>query len=108
MLVLEAKVSFDRPSDNPTALQNDLNAENIIRPVINFGNNLLFSGTLIVKEELAKLIRGEVYDVIFELPTVEEEEYKHIENLVRVGNVFFLQTASKVIGKGEIKQFFIK
>jgi hypothetical protein len=107
MLILDAKVCFDKPSENPSALLNDLNTENIIRPAINFGNNLLFSGTIRTKERVDKIIRGEVYNVLIEMPTIEEQEYQHVQHLVKIGKNFTLQNASKIIGKGEIIEFII-
>lgn len=108
MLIIDAKIRFDKPSESTTALINDLNTGNIIRPAINFGNNLLLSGTINVKEGIERLIRGEEYNVIIEMPTVEDEEYQHIQGLVKIGNEFSLQNASKIIGKGEIIEYIYK
>jgi hypothetical protein len=103
LLIIEAKVCFDQLSENPQALSNDLDTTNIIRPAINFGNDLLFSGTIITSEETITIIRGLNYEVVIEMPTIEVTEYDYIKDLLNVGNDFTLQAASRVIGKGIIR-----
>lgn len=42
MLILEAKICFDKQSDNPVGLPQDVSTKNIIRPAITFGNDMFF------------------------------------------------------------------
>lgn len=105
MLILEANICFDRPDVNPEALNNDLTVEGIIRPAINFGNDLLFSGTILVDRKIQIIRRGEFYNAIIEMPTIEDEAYEAINHLLNFGNIFKMQSASKVIGKGKIIDF---
>lgn len=105
MLILEASVSFDQQSDSSKNLSCGLSTKTIIRPSINFGNDLLFSGTIIVDKNIEILIRGETYDVIIEMPTIEQEAYEEIQSLLCIGREFKIQNASKVIGKGTISNF---
>lgn len=105
MLILEAKVSFYKQSDGPYSLPHDLSTKNVIRPAINFGDNLLFSGTIMVDKNIDILIRGETYHVTIEMPTVEQEAYEEIQSLLRIDGEFKIQNASKIIGKGKILNF---
>lgn len=82
-----------------------MKTENIIRPAINFGNNLLFSGTILTKDNNDIIVRGKFYNVMIEMPTVEEDGYTQIQELVQVGNEFTIQNASRIIGRGEIVDY---
>lgn len=105
MLILEAEVSFYKQSDGPHSLPHDLNTKNIIRPAINFGNGLLFTGTIMVDKNIDILIRSEIYNVTIEMPTIEQEAYEEIQSLLRIGGEFKIQNASRIIGKGKILDF---
>ncbi|MCM0757711.1 MULTISPECIES: hypothetical protein [Sporomusa] len=105
MLILEARVSFDQQSDSAKSLSYGLSTKNIIRPSINFGNDLLFSGTIVVDKNVDVLISGKTYNVIIEMPTIEQEAYEEIQSLLCVGREFKIQNASKIIGKGTISNF---
>ncbi|WP_027092749.1 hypothetical protein [Cohnella thermotolerans] len=100
MLKLDARVIFDSKN-----LSHDLSAKNILRPGINFGNNLLFSGTIIPSADVEVLVRDAQYSVTIELPTVDEEAFEHIGDLVKIGGNITLQLASKILGKGIIEDF---
>lgn len=106
MLILEAEICFDRQNDNLQGLPHDLSTKNIIRPAINFGNNLLFSGTIILVDKNIDIIkRGETYNVMIEMPTIEKEAYDAISLLLHSGDDFKMQNASIIIGKGKILDF---
>lgn len=100
MLILEANISFSKEN-----LSHELSTKNTLRPAINFGNHLLFSGTIIPENDLDEIVRGTVYKVIIEMPTVGKEVYEQISDLVFVGNVFMVQQASKILGNGTILNF---
>lgn len=99
MLTIEAKIRFDRKLENPNALDEDIDTRNIIRPAINFGENLLFSGTIQVDKYIEILELGSTYDAVIVLPTIGEEAYDAIGKFLNEGSEFKIQTASKVIGK---------
>jgi hypothetical protein len=100
MLLLEAEISFSLE-----AIPNDICTKQIIRPAFNFGNNLLFSGNIIPDKKLDILVRGHIYRVIVELPTIELEAYENIKNLVCIGNSFTIQNPIKIVGHGKILDF---
>jgi hypothetical protein len=106
MLVLDADIYLDTPSENSNALTWDLNPKLILRPSINFGNGYLFTGQIIAKDELEMIKRGQYYRVHIEMRTIDEAEvFKFVEDLVYVGSIFTIQTGYKIIGKGKIQDF---
>ncbi len=105
MLILEAKIRFDEVTDNPNALTSDLSTKNIIRPSINFGDDLLFSGTIRAEKKVETIMLGVLYDVSIEMPTIEQEAYGVIKDRLHEGREFIIQNASRVIGKGTIKDY---
>lgn len=102
MLTLEAKIYFYTKQENSDALDNDLDTNNIIRPAINFGEGLLFSGTIKVNDKVVCIKRGEFYDAMIEFPTIKEEAFEVIRNYLIDKAIFNIQIASKVIGKCEM------
>lgn len=102
MLILDAEVCFDTPEINPNALSHELSTNIILRPAINFGNDILFSGTLITDKKDAFLYRGRKYQLSIEMPTVENEAFEEIKALVVKDSLFIIQLASRVIGQGKI------
>ncbi|QSX06732.1 hypothetical protein JYG23_04610 [Sedimentibacter sp. zth1] len=105
MLIIEAEILFDTPDTNETALDNDLDTKYAIRPAINFGNDLLFSGDIKVDSIVKQIKRGRVYNVSIEMPTIEDEAYEAIKSLLIIGNNFKIQSASRLVGKGTINDY---
>lgn len=99
MLTLDAKIYFDTKLENSDALDNDLDTKKIIRPAINFGDGLLFSGSVKVNESTTMIKRGESYEVTVNFPTIENEAYGAIRSFLCPNAVFKIQVSSKVIGK---------
>ena len=108
MLILEADIKFDTQESNKTALKNDLDTKYIIRPAINFGNDILFSGDIIPINNVKMLIRGEIYRVSIEMPTIDKEAYNSIKNILEVGGLFKIQNASRVVGSGILCDFIFE
>lgn len=108
MLILEATVSFDQQSDDLHGLSHGLSTKNIIRPSINFGNDLLFSGAIVADKNIDILVSGKTYSVIIEMSTIEQEAHEEIQSLLCIGGDFKIQNASKIIGKGTISNFLYK
>lgn len=100
MLIVEARIIFDKQN-----LSYDLSTNNILRPAFNFGRDLLFSGNILVDQNIRVLKRNKWYEAIIELPTIQEEAYYHIQDLVDIGNTFYMHRASKVLGEGIILNF---
>ena len=48
MLTIFVKLYFFTTTESADALKNDLSTRNIIRPAVNFGDGMLFSGTVFV------------------------------------------------------------
>lgn len=107
MLLLDAKICINKIDENSKdgLISNDLDTANIIRPAINFGDNLLFSGTVIADKRVKKIVRGEIYRVLIEMPTLDKQAYEEIYDLLKIGNEFSIQNASKIIGVGQIINF---
>lgn len=103
MLLLEAEMCFELHAVNGAA--SELSAEHIIRPNLNFGNQMLFSGTIKPDRRITAFRIGEVYSVIIELPTIEAEAYEEIRPLIKEQSRFLIQLASKVVGEGRIKSY---
>lgn len=74
MLKLNVIVTFS--SDK---LSHNLSTRNILRPGVNFGNNLLFSGTIITKPDVGELVRDIQYSVSIELPTIDKDSFEYIK-----------------------------
>ncbi|WP_160679952.1 hypothetical protein [Clostridium sp. C8-1-8] len=102
MLLLEAEVYFDLHVDNSQALTEDLDTKYIIRPSINFGNDILLSGNIIGNYNVTKFIRGQYHKVIIEMPAVDSDVYNEISGLIKIRNSYLIQIASRVIGKAKI------
>jgi len=100
MLKLEASITF-----SPENLSHNLSTKNILRLGINFGNNLLFSGTIIPSPDVEELERDTQYSVTIELPTVDQEAFEYIRDLVKNGGNITLQLASKILGQGIIEEY---
>lgn len=100
MLIVEAQIMFYKQN-----LSHDLSNNNILRPAFNFGKDLLFSGNILVDQNIRILERDKWYEIIIELPTVQEEAYYHIQDLIDIGNTFYMHRASKILGEGIILNF---
>ena len=68
---------------NKGSYNNGLEGRNTLRPAFNFGNELLFSGT--IKNSLKKYLFEKEYVVKVEFPTIEDEAYEAIKPLIKIG-----------------------
>ena len=102
MLLLETEIYFYTKDESKECLDNDLDTKNVLRPSINFGNDLLFSCTVRVDKGINKIVRGNYYNSTLEMFTIDEESYPHIKELLFKGHEFKIQVASKVVGYGKI------
>lgn len=97
MLIMEADIHFYTPEEAEHSLSSDLNPKLILRPSINLGGYLT-SGTIIADKSLDKLIRGQNYRVLIEMPLIFGEAYDDVKDALVTGDTFFIQNASRKIG----------
>ncbi|MFC3800869.1 hypothetical protein [Cohnella sp. GCM10012308] len=98
MLLLKAKVMFE-------GLSNNLSTKIILRPGVNFGNGLSFSGDIKPTGDVGDfLLLNEWYEVIIEMFTINEEAFHAIGHLVKDGNPIVFQVGSRKVGRGEIME----
>lgn len=105
MLILNAEIHLFTMEESKDAFSYDLKTGGHLRPTINFGNDMLFSGEIIVNESIDTIERGKNYEAIIWMPTIDNETYSMINNLLKVGNDIKLQNASKIKGRGKILNF---
>ncbi|EGO65272.1 hypothetical protein [Acetonema longum] len=104
MLIIKAEIIFDIPNKNYT--ENDgITTQYPLRPAFNFGEGLLFSGT--IKNDLScdKLFYQKVYCVNVEFPTIASEAYEAVQPLIKIGMSLKIQNASNVIGVAKLLDF---
>ena len=98
---------FFSPNENST--KNDGICANItLRPAFNFGEGLLFSGTIENDSMYEKYIYQNVYTVKVEFPTIEDEAYDTIQSLIKVGMNLDIQNASRIIGRAKLLDYLYK
>ncbi|SBV99268.1 hypothetical protein KL86CLO1_11166 [uncultured Eubacteriales bacterium] len=97
MLIMETDIHFYTPEEDEHSLSLDPNPKLILRPSINLGGYLT-SGTIIADKSLDKLIRGQIYRVLIEMPLIFGEAYDNVKDSLVTGETFFIQNASRKIG----------
>lgn len=105
MLTIFVKLYFFTTTESADALKNDLSTRNIIRPAVNFGDGMLFSGTVFVEDSIGWIKLGENTIGRIEFPTIDIGVYRLLKDKVYNGVVLNVQAASKIIGKCEIISF---
>ncbi|MFD2334599.1 hypothetical protein ACFSR7_35600 [Cohnella sp. GCM10020058] len=99
MLLLKAKVMFE-------GHKNNLSTKIALRPGVNFGNGLIFSGDIKPIGGVGDfLVLNEWYEVDIEMFTVEEEAFQAIGHLVKNGNPIVFQVGNRKVGRGEIIEY---
>lgn len=104
MLITRVKIMFFSPKGSSSE-SDGICAKNILRPAFNFGEGLLFSGTIKDNSENEKYLYQSSYLVEVEFPTIEEEAYEAIQPLIKVGMSLKIQNASRVIGEGKLLDY---
>ena len=104
MLIMEADIHFYTPEEADNSLSSDLNPRLILRPSINLGGYLT-SGTIIADKSLDKLIRGQNYRVLIEMPLIFGEAYEDVNDSLVTGETFFIQNGSRKIGTCRVISF---
>lgn len=102
MLLIEAEILFYLPDNDNDALHHNLDAQKILRSAFNFGNDQLFSGTIIANINDKVLERGKIYKVLIEMFTIEKSLYIEMAELIRTGNNFTILNVPRIIGEGII------
>ena len=84
MLIIRAEIIFFHP--NGSFSINDGICTNItLRPAFNFGEGLLFSGTVESDCVYEKYIYENMYVVSVKFPTIENEAYEAIQSVIKIG-----------------------
>jgi hypothetical protein len=104
MLLVEADIRFNTPEESEYSLPWDLNPKLILRPAINLGG-YLSSGTIIADTNTDKLIRGQTYRVLIELPLIFGEAYDDVRDVLKDGYIFDINDGSHKVGAGQIVGF---
>lgn len=107
MLVVRADIMFNSPEGN-TIENGGISTQYPLRPAFNFGDGLLFSGTIISNIPCDKFFYQKVYCVNIEFPTIEGEAYETIRPLISEGMSLNIQNASHIIGVAKLLDFSYK
>lgn len=97
MLIIEADIHFYSPEDGKDGLSLDPDPRLVLRPSINLGG-YLSSGTIIAEKSLDKMIRGQSYRVLIEMPLIFGEAYEDVKDSLIDGATFLIQNGSRKIG----------
>ena len=73
------------------------------RPVFNFGDGLLFSGTVV--SENNEYVHNRTYSVDIEFFTVEDEAYNALQSVLRPGMGLTIQEGSRITGIATLLDF---
>ncbi|GLC30962.1 hypothetical protein [Clostridium omnivorum] len=104
MLIATAKIIFLKINEN-SSNDDGLEARNTLRPAFDFGEDLLFSGTIKNDSSLQKYLYEKEYVVKVEFPTIEDEAYEAIKPLIKIDMDLNIQTGSKIIGKAKLLDY---
>ncbi|MCO1604055.1 hypothetical protein [Desulfosporosinus nitroreducens] len=107
MLAIKAEIMFFRPNGN-SAINDGISTNNILRPAFNFGEGLLFSGTIESDSCCEKYIYENLYVVTIKFPTIEDEAYEVVKSFIKKGMNLDIQNASKIIGKSILLDYEYK
>lgn len=107
MLVVRADIKFNKPEGN-TVESDGISTQYTLRPAFNFGDGLLFSGTIISNIPCDKFLYQELYRVNIEFPTIEGEAYEEIKPLISEGMSLNIQNGSRIIGTAKLLDFTYK
>lgn len=107
MLIIKAKIMFFNPKES-SAKSDGICTKNILRPAFNFGEGLLFSGTIKNDSTNEKYLYQSSYVVEVEFPTIEDEAYEAIQPLIKIGMNLNIQNASRIIGEAKLLDYIYK
>lgn len=107
MLIIKAKIMFFNPKES-LSKGDGLCTKNILRPAFNFGEELLFSGTIKSESENEKFLYQSNYVVEVEFPTIEDEAYEAIQPLIQIGMNLNIQIASRIVGDAKLLDYTYK
>jgi hypothetical protein len=107
MLIIKAEMMFFNPIKN-SSIKDGISAKATIRPAFNFGEELLFSGTVESDSECEMYLYQNVYVVKVTFPTIEGEAYEAVKPLIKIGMNLDIQNGSRVIGKAKLLDYEFK
>lgn len=101
MLIIKAKLTFHKKD----GLTHDLNTKNILRTSFTFGKQLGFTGDIKANKNDKYLKLGEEYIVLLEFPTIKEEDYEEIKDLIYEDSKFEMYAGSRTLGTGTVIEY---
>lgn len=101
MLITKMEIRFYKNA----ATLGYFHANSILRPAFNFGQDLLFSGTIIYEGSTEKYLVLKDYIVGIDFSTITNEAYTYIKSSIEIGMYLNIQLASKVIGEARMIDF---
>ncbi|NLK96351.1 MAG: hypothetical protein GX275_14380 [Clostridiales bacterium] len=104
MLIATAEIIFFKISENSSS-DDGLDAKIILRPAFNFGEDMLFSGTIKKDSSLQKYLYEKEYVVKVEFPTIEDEAYEAVRGLIDLDMDLNIQIGSRIIGKAKLLDY---
>jgi|SRR3989339_772311 len=104
MLKIIARIIFFETETNHLDMKG-YSTKYILRPAFNFGEGLLFSGSIKNNLNVDMYLYNEKYQVDVEFPTIEDEAYEFVQPLLEIGKLITIQNASLVIGEAVILSF---
>ncbi|WP_310832782.1 hypothetical protein [Paenibacillus pedocola] len=93
MLLLTASISFENLPFNISVN---------MRPGIDFGNGITYSGALTATKTIEKFIMNEWYEVYIEMFTVDEEVFGLISGFLKKRCIFKMKAGSREVGRGRV------
>lgn len=107
MIIAKAEITFFDLDRNSSGYEG-ICAKKILRPAFNFGENLLFSGTVESDGIIETYIFEKIYVVQVQFPTIEGEAYQAIKHLIKIDMNLDIQNGSRIIGKAKLLHYIYK
>lgn len=73
------------------------------RPVFSFGDDLLFSGTIV--SEIEDFLYNQVYRVFVEFFTIEDEAYAFLKPMLKNNMDLTIREGSRIVGIAKLSNF---
>lgn len=107
MLIATAEIIFFKINEDSSS-DDGLDARNILRPVFNFGEDMLFSGTIKNDSSFTKYLYEKEYVVKVEFHTIENEAYEAVKPLIDLDMNLSIQMGSRTIGKAKLLDYIYR
>jgi hypothetical protein len=101
MLTIRAEIKFFNPNKS-SSINDGISAKATIRPAFNFGEELLFSGTVESDSEYETYLYQNVYVAKVKFQTIDGEAYEAVKPLIKIGMNLDIQSGSRIIGEAKL------